>query len=111
MEKQGIVKDLSEVIPTAIEVEGEQTTAEKLVGKTIVVRKYGLRPSKFEGTEEYATIQILGDNGNPAWFNTSSGPILDTLKQIEGSLPVRCKVASEKSAKGRRYFALVSAKE
>ena len=57
------IKDISEVVPKAVDVEGEQRTTEELVGKVIVIEKFGLRPSKFEGSKEYATVQIIEANG------------------------------------------------
>jgi len=110
-EKIPEVKDLSEVIPKAMEAEGEQRTAEELVDKVIVIEKFGIQPSQFGDGEEYATVQIIEENGVNAWFNTGSSPILDTLRQIGDKLPVRCKIAKRKSEKGRRYFALTGAKQ
>lgn len=104
------IKDLSEIVPKLTEVEGEQRTVEELVGKVIVLEKFGLKPSQY-GDRDYATVQITEENGAKAWFNTGSGPILDTLKQVEGSLPVRCKIEQRKSEKGRRYFALAGTKQ
>lgn len=104
------IKDLDDIVPKLTEVEGEQRTVEGLVGKVIVLEKFGLKPSQY-GDRDYATVQITEDNGAKAWFNTGSGPILDTLKQVESSLPVRCKIEQRKSEKGRRYFALAGTKQ
>lgn len=105
------IKDISEVVPKAVDVEGPQRNVEELVGRVVVIEQFGLRPSQYEGREDYATVQIISDNGEKAWFNTGSGPILDALKQVKDKLPVRCRIAQKKSEKGRRYFALESAKE
>ncbi len=110
MEKTEI-KDISEVVPRAIECEGEQAAVEELVGKVIVVEKFGFLPSKYQEGQQYATVQVQLDNGNKAWFNTGSGPILDSLAQIKDKLPVRCKIEKRKASKsGMRYFVLASAK-
>lgn len=113
----GEIKDISEVVPKAVDVEGPQRNVEELVGRVIVIERFGLRPSEYgkdkdgKPTKEYATVQIINDNGEKAWFNTGSGPILEALNQIGDKLPVRCKIESRKSEKGQRYFTLTSAKE
>lgn len=104
------VKDIGDVIPKAVKVDGEQRTMEELVGKVLIVEKFGTRPSQFGDDKEYATVQAFAD-GEKIWFNTGSAVILDTLKQVAENLPVRCRVEQRKSDKGRRYFVLVSAKE
>ena len=110
MEKNEAVKDIGDVIPKAVKVEGEQRTTEELIGKVLIVEKFGIRPSQYGDDKEYATVQAF-DSGEKIWFNTGSAVIIDTLKQVEKALPVRCKIEERKSAKGNRYYALVSAKE
>jgi len=105
------IKDISEVIPKAVDVEGTQRNVEELVGKTIVIEQFGTRPSQYGKDKEYATVQIIEDNGAKSWFNTGSGPILDALNQVKDKLPVRCKIGQGKSKTGQRYFTLESAKE
>lgn len=107
----GEIKDISEVVPKAVDVEGTQRNLEELVGRVIVIEQFGLRPSQYGKDRDYATVQIVNDNGEKAWFNTGSGPILEALNQIGDKLPVRCKIESRKSEKGQRYFTLTSAKE
>lgn len=112
----GEIRDISEVVPKAVDVEGQQRNVEELVDRVIVIEQFGLRPSEYgkdkdgKPTKEYATVQIINDNGEKAWFNTGSGPIVDTLRQIGDTLPVRCRIGSGKSKAGR-YFTLESAKE
>ena len=103
------VKDLADVLPSPADMEGEQTWVDEILGKPIVIERFSMRKSRF-GDGQFATVQISVD-GEKRWFNTGSGPILDTLEQIQDCLPVRCKVARRKSAEGRRYYVLESAKE
>lgn len=103
-----MVKDLSDVIKR-VELEGEQKTVEDLAGVPIVIESFVARASKIS-SGEFASVQAVDDYGKKLWFNTGSQPVLDTLRAIEGELPVRCTVVQKKSARGRLYYTLGSAK-
>ncbi len=103
-----LVKDLSEVLKL-VELEGEQKRAEDLVGVPIIIESFTVRKSKLYDSD-FLGIQGSDDFGTKFWFNLGSQPVIETLRSIEGSLPVRCKLEKRTGDKGFDYYILVSAK-
>lgn len=102
-----MVKDLSEVLKL-VELEGDQKTAEDLIGQPIIIESFSTRKSKIS-QGDFASVQCRNDLGHKFWFNTSSVPVLDCLRSIESALPVRCKIAKRTSEHGLDYYVLASA--
>jgi hypothetical protein len=100
------IKRLSDVIRPHMKVEGSQVAKEEIEGQEVVIKAFELRPSQQQEGGEYATVQILLPNGNPAWLNIGADAVLETLKEVKDQLPLRAKLQKRKSAKGRTYWVL-----
>ncbi len=103
-----LVKDLSEILKL-VKLEGEQKRAEDIVGLPIIIEGFTVHKSKLYDSD-FLGIQGIDDFGKKFWFNIGSQPVIETLKSIEGSLPVRCKLEKRTGDKGFDYYILVSAK-
>lgn len=100
------IRRLSDIVRPRMEVEGEQVAKEEIEGQEVVIRAFELRPSQQQEGGEYATVQILLPDGNPAWLNIGADAVLETLKEVREQLPLRAKLQKRKSAKGRTYWVL-----
>lgn len=105
-----MAKDISDVLPQGEMLEGEKIDKEELVGKKFEITKFVLLPSSFEGSTEFAVVQIRYE-GKFRTFNVSD-TMTKTLAMLKDELPVSAKLAKIKSKKhkGREYFSFVSAK-
>ena len=99
------MKDINEVLPTPERLEGEKTDKNELLGKTIIIKKFALLSSAFEGQDEFSVVQAEL-NGKLITFAGGS-VVTDKLKNITmANLPVRCKLDMVKSKMGRGYWDL-----
>ena len=93
------VKSFKEIVPEkkSFDVD-EKVQFANLVDKSFVVLNYEMFPSKFEGCEEFAVILVQYD-GKQVVTTTSSRVIMDQLKKMKDSVPVRVTLQRRK-----KYF-------
>ena len=102
------MKKIGDVLPAPEKLEGERTDKNELEGKRIIIKKFALLSSSFEGKDEFAVVQADYD-GKLITFSGGS-VITDKLKTItQANLPVECKLVMVKSKKaGRGYWDIIN---
>ena len=83
-------------------ISGERIDIDDLIGKNITIEEMTTRPSTFHDGN-YAIIQLSGERV----LMTSSSILIDQIKELQDKLPIRCQIATHKSAtKDRKYYSL-----
>ena len=80
---------------------------EDLVGKTVVVKGFSIRPSSFHENQEYARISASVD-GRDITINTTAVAVRERLQELNGLFSegkaVRVKVVKRKNDRGVYYY-------
>jgi hypothetical protein len=109
------VGDISEVLPTEWEGEGEQFVIDDLIGVPIVILRATFdkgRAGRLAG-KDIAIIEVMREDGTKGWFTTWSGVLIAQVKQLVelNALPRKCMIEQRQTLDGRSYYTLVSAKK
>lgn len=103
------MKDITEVQPTADNLEGEMADKDKIANRILTITDYVFLPSSYENSEDFVVVQAKLGN---ALIKFSGGVVITKkLKNIEKSeLPFSARLTLKKGKAGRSYWDLTEGK-
>lgn len=98
------IKNFGDIFPK-VDFDGEKTKIDELLGKSIVIKQYGMIPSSFGENKNFLVIQATIDDEKDklVTFATGSSIIFSQLEKIKDQLPVRTTIIKPMN---KRYYTL-----